>query len=1026
MKKSILALLACLSACSAAPKTIAPLPAAALVIREIRYDGGLADDQARFILDMDAEATGPGESSTQLLAGDVAILPGKLPDPLKIVRDGNRYLLIASRPGQFKFKLEVVAKIQRAEPWNQVSFTGPTATIASVVAQATGTGMEVQLLNGTLLESVRTNGVARVKGFLGADQTIALRWQGKITEVARKALLTVDSTIGALVTPGVVKYTSQFHYEIVQGNAAQLTLALPATQALTRLVGEQIRDWHTMVDGDRQTLTIEFIKPVEKIYDLTLYSEQPVESAGSNASLNPPQPIEVERESGALTVSAEDTLIEIESLAGLRQVNAPDKAIAAYRFNARPFTLALKLKHIEPVISVADRVNTRLEETRLVISHGLTLNVEKAGIYAIELTPQAGFAVADVRGEGIEDWKVSDGKLHVNFSARLLGSRRLDVQLERPLKTFPEQISVAALRVNGAAKETAQIGAASAAGIRLKTSTLAGLREIPVNGLQNRGDEILAYTAEQPDWKLSVATERLAARIVADVFNLVTIGDGIVGGSATIRYGLVNQGVQEFKVKLPAQCKNVEFTGPNIRRKEKVVAQASRLSGSSGTTKPETEPNGRDARATNELSGDVWTIGLQDKAWGGYTLVVTYDYQFDPKGASLPVGGIHTVDVERETGSVAVTTAASLQLSAKTASDTLHRVDEMELSAADRSFITRAVVLAYQYTGEQYDLTVDVKRYAEERVLEAVADRTQITSVLTEAGEMLTQASFMVKNNEKQFQRFQLPKDAKLWGCYVNGQPAKPERDNDWVLVSLPRDVNRDQAFAVDIMYAQTNGALASTWSKNLELAAPRTDVPNTYAEWQIFVPATLRVSHFGGSMNIARGTTYELLDAWEKFLGFYVQVLRAMGSTILIFGLLAFLVIAFVISAVRRGWSGLLNVLVVVAILAILGAMLLPALSKAKSRAQRISSVNNLKQIGLATRIFAGDHDDRLPVSYEEMMNELNTDKITYDVATGQRFTYIGAGLSLNEISPESVIAYGPVVEGGCNVLMADGSVQQ
>ena len=40
----------------------------------------------------------------------------------------------------------------------------------------------------------------------------------------------------------------------------------------------------------------------------------------------------------------------------------------------------------------------------------------------------------------------------------------------------------------------------------------------------------------------------------------------------------------------------------------------------------------------------------------------------------------------------------------------------------------------------------------------------------------LTQASFMVKNNEKQFQRFQLPDDAKLWGCYVNGQPAKPER----------------------------------------------------------------------------------------------------------------------------------------------------------------------------------------------------------------------------------------------------------
>ncbi|HZL78695.1 MAG TPA: hypothetical protein VFC17_07560, partial [Candidatus Limnocylindrales bacterium] len=716
-------------------------------------------------------------------------------------------------------------KIQHAESWNQISFTGPAATIASLTAQAAGTNTEVQLLAGTLLETFKTNGVSGVKGFLGAEQTVALRWQGKITEVARKAMLTVDSQITAQATPTVIKYTSKFHYEIVQGNAAQLTLSLPANQTLTKLDGEQIRDWHATADGDRQKLTVEFIKPLENFYDLTIYSESSVENSMANSELNPPQPADTERESGSLTVFAEDTLVEISSLTGLRQVNAPDNAVVAYRFNARPFTLALKLKPIEPVISVADRVNTRLEETRLIISHSLALNVEKAGIYSLELTPPPGFAVAEVRGAGVEDWKLNGEKLAVNFSARVLGQRQLDVQLEAALKDFPAQISAAPLRVTGAVKETAQIGAAAAPGIRLKTGTLAGLREIPANQLPNRTDEILAYTAEQPDWQLTIATELLAARVVADVFNLVTIGDGLVGGSATIRYGLVNQGVQEFKIKVPADCKNVEFTGPNIRRKE--------------------------------LSNNTWTIGLQDKVWGGYTLVVTYDYQFDAKGATLPVGNVHAAEVERETGSIAITTAASLQLNARKISDTLRRVDETELSAADRPLIKRAVILAYQYTGGEYDLSVDVQRFAEQPVLEAVADRTQITSVLTEAGEMLTQASFMVKNNEKQFQRFQLPRDAKLWGCYVNGEPAKPERDGDWVLVSLPRDLNRDQAFAVDIMYAQTNGALASTFGKNLELNAPRTDVPNTYAEWQIFAPPTLRLSDFGGSMNITEGTTY-------------------------------------------------------------------------------------------------------------------------------------------------------------------------
>ena len=163
-----------------------------------------------------------------------------------------------------------------------------------------------------------------------------------------------------------------------------------------------------------------------------------------------------------------------------------------------------------------------------------------------------------------------------------------------------------------------------------------------------------------------------------------------------------------------------------------------------------------------------------------------------------------------------------------------------------------------------------------------------------------------------------------------------------------------------------------------------------------------------------------------------------------------------FALAGVIMGYASLLMTF-------ILAGMLLPALSQAKAKAQRINCANNMKQVGLAFRVWAIDNEDSFPFNvstnkggtlelclpgndgfdrnaafhFQVMSNELSTPKILVCPSDDRKTAALNfgslqpanvsyqvcSGTNVSDVNPQQVLAVCPIHN---NVLLCDGSVQQ
>jgi hypothetical protein len=299
-------------------------------------------------------------------------------------------------------------------------------------------------------------------------------------------------------------------------------------------------------------------------------------------------------------------------------------------------------------------------------------------------------------------------------------------------------------------------------------------------------------------WKRKVDDRRadLPLRVRARIIQLVGLGEETCQVSAAVRVEVVQGLAREVALSIPGGLVVNQVDGATV--------------------------------ADWDVTGSSLRVKLLEPAALETSLVVQAEVR-SPRDGTVAVPIVRMPTAERETGGVAVDVVGAGEIAGRQTVG-LEPADPSELGETIASRGSPSMI-GFRHRplsgADARSLSVAVVRYTPQAVSIANIEEARYRALVSEDGELLVEARYAIRNNQRSFLKATLPSGATLWSAEVSGRPIRPgAADGSSVLLPLEkgRAGQEAPAFVVRLVYLQRIDPWKDKGHERLEL--PALDLP--------------------------------------------------------------------------------------------------------------------------------------------------------------------------------------------------------